>query len=68
MSPNELPHVFERYPKGKILSDSENGSGLGLAIVKKIMDLHNTSIEVNSVLNQGTEFFFSFPVQHRSIS
>jgi signal transduction histidine kinase len=58
----ELPHIFERYRKGKFLKENKDGSGLGLAIVKRIMDLHNISIGVNSVLNQGTAFFFSLPI------
>jgi len=58
----ELPHIFERYRKGKFLNDTKEGSGLGLAIVKRIMDLHNINISVKSVLNQGTAFFFSLPI------
>ena len=64
----ELPHIFERYRKGKFYSDATKGSGLGLAIVKKIMDLHNSTIKVNSILNQGTEFYFNLPVHHRTAS
>lgn len=63
--PSELPYIFERYRKGKFLTDYEKGSGLGLAIVKKIMDLHRTQIEVESVPNQGTQFFFSLPFRDR---
>lgn len=65
ISPEELPHIFERYRKGKFLTDSEKGSGLGLAIVKKIMDLHDTRMSVNSVLQEGTRFFFKLPVYQR---
>ena len=54
--------------KGKFLTDSQKGCGLGLAILKKIMELHNTYINVKSVLNQGTEFFFSLPVDNRYVS
>ncbi|QDO95481.1 HAMP domain-containing histidine kinase [Formosa sediminum] len=64
----ELPHIFERYRKGKFYSDAEKGSGLGLAIVKKIMDLHNASIKVTSIKNKGTEFFFSLPIHGHAIS
>jgi signal transduction histidine kinase len=61
----ELPHIFERYRKGKFLNDTKEGSGLGLAIVKRIMDLHNINIGVKSALNQGTAFFFNLPIhQH----
>jgi len=61
----EIPHIFERYRKGKFLSNNKEGSGLGLAIVKRIMDLHNINIGVRSAINQGTAFFFSLPVHKR---
>ncbi|MEM7299158.1 MAG: ATP-binding protein, partial [Bacteroidota bacterium] len=37
------------------------GAGLGLAIVKKIMELHNTTIEVISKPNEGSTFEFYLP-------
>jgi signal transduction histidine kinase len=56
---DHLPHIFERYFK----KDERGGSsGLGLAIVKRIIDLHETSINVNSTVGKGTSFRFSLPV------
>lgn len=57
--PDELPYIFERYYKGKKYSDS---TGLGLAIVKKIIDLHETGIQVVSQQGKGTLFTFQLPV------
>ena len=37
---------------------ARSGSGLGLAIVKRILDLHQSRIEVESELNKGTRFSF----------
>jgi len=55
---DHLPHIFERYFR----KDERGGSsGLGLAIVKRIIDLHNTSIDVNSIIGQGTSFHFYLP-------
>jgi len=34
---------------------------LGLAIVKRILDLHESTISVESKLNQGTTFVFELP-------
>jgi len=54
-----LPHIFDRYFK----KDERGGSsGLGLAIVKRIMDLHESSIDVKSTVGKGTSFQFSLPV------
>lgn len=59
ISQDHLPHIFDRYFK----KDERGGSsGLGLAIVKRIIDLHETSIDVKSVVGQGTRFQFSLPV------
>ncbi|AOW10759.1 sensor histidine kinase [Flavobacterium gilvum] len=52
---DELPYIFERYYKGKQYSDT---TGLGLAIVKKIVELHDSSIEVLSQYGKGTVFSF----------
>lgn len=56
---DELPHIFERYYKGKRYSES---TGLGLAIVKKIIELHHSEIVVQSNPGNGTIFTFSLPV------
>jgi len=56
---DHLPHIFERYFK----KDERGGSsGLGLAIVKRIIDLHESSIDVKSTVGKGTSFQFSLPV------
>lgn len=55
----DLPHVFQRYYKGR---DDQQSAGLGLAIVKKIIDLHNSRIDVISRYGKGTTFSFDLPV------
>ena len=57
--------IFERYRQTKTGTKKE-GAGLGLAIVKKIMELHNSSIQVLSNPNEGTAFSFSLPVYQMS--
>lgn len=61
IAPNDIPLIFERYHRGE---NAQKGSstGLGLAIVKKIIDLHNSTIEVASTLGNGTEFRFYLPI------
>lgn len=54
----DVPRIFERfYQQEKHRSDS-NSAGLGLAIVKRILELHNSVIQVNSKLEKGTTFTF----------
>jgi signal transduction histidine kinase len=63
ISEQELPHIFDRlYRADNTSNESNTSSGLGLAIVKKILDIHHTTIKVNSQLNQGTCFIFSLPL------
>ena len=57
IAPEDLPHVFERFYRGRhILKYEVSGTGLGLAIVKEIVDLHQGQIEVLSQPGAGTTF------------
>lgn len=63
ISPEDLEHIFDRFYR--VTSGSAGGSegaGLGLAITKRIMELHDSSVEIESQLNEGTTFRFSLPV------
>lgn len=57
---SDLPYIFDAHFKAanSVRGNNAHG-GLGLAITKKLLALHNTTIRVNSVENQGTEFDFS---------
>jgi signal transduction histidine kinase len=49
-------HLFTTKAVGK-------GTGLGLAIARQIVEeKHGGTIEVNSILGQGTEFIIRLPV------
>jgi len=59
----ELPLIFERfYRPEKSRHQSSGGAGLGLAISKRILELHGSTIQAFSRINQGTEFRFDLPV------
>ncbi|WP_236974027.1 sensor histidine kinase [Membranihabitans maritimus] len=57
-----IDSVFNRYIKSNRNFTEESGSGLGLAIVKNILELHNTEIFVESIVDEGTTFYFDLPV------
>ncbi|MEN8670228.1 MAG: ATP-binding protein [Ketobacter sp.] len=55
----DIPYVFNRFFHVKdARQQSLTSTGLGLAIVKRILDLHLSSIKVQSQLHQGTTFEF----------
>ena len=56
----DLPHIFDRFYRVDKHRD-EDGTGLGLAIAKRIIQLHNSSIDVASRPDAGTTFSFQLP-------
>ncbi|NNF57150.1 MAG: HAMP domain-containing protein [Rhodothermaceae bacterium] len=64
ISPEVLPHVFERFVRADASRSRAqgDGAGLGLAIAKRIVDLHGGAIKVESEPGVGTTFTFGLPV------
>ena len=50
--------IFARYYKANNFTDLKNSKGLGLAIAKKILDLHQSTLDLVSVENSGSSFIF----------
>lgn len=59
----DLPFVFERFYKADKArtSGGKTGTGIGLAIVKNVIDAHHGSVDVSSVLGEGTTFTIRLP-------
>ena len=57
----EVPRIFERFYQQDKNRSAGNGAGLGLAIVKRILELHDSVINVSSELERGTTFSFRIP-------
>lgn len=57
---NDLPHIFERFYKGK--NSSKNSIGIGLALSKAIIEAGGGYISVSSEKNVGTVFTIKYPV------
>ncbi len=62
ISDDQKTAIFQRYVKSEPSEKSTSGSGLGLAIANRIMELHNSSIQVSSQLHKGSTFTFQLPV------
>ena len=68
ISEEHLPFIFERfYRVDKARSRFSGGSGLGLAICKGVIEKHNGTITVQSILGEGTTFQIQLPVWKDSI-
>jgi signal transduction histidine kinase len=60
--PEEQVFIFERYKQLDQKNVSKKGMGIGLAIVKKIIELHQSTIDVTSEQGKGTIFKFVLPL------
>ncbi|QRK13419.1 HAMP domain-containing histidine kinase [Archangium violaceum] len=60
ISPEDVPHLFERFWRAS--SVSERGTGLGLSIVKSIVEAHGGSLWVETQVGRGSTFFFTLPI------
>ena len=57
--PQDITRVFERfYRVDKVHRPQTDGTGLGLAIAKRILELHGSTISVESKPDTGTTFAF----------
>lgn len=56
---HDLPHIFERFYRGRGTSGVSTGTGLGLAIAKRIVELHDGAISVDSLAGRGARFAFT---------
>ncbi len=64
ISPDALPHIFERFYQADLSrpGGEKHGTGLGLAIVKEIVEAHSGKISVRSVPGSGSLFAVILPL------
>ena len=55
---NNLHKIFEPY-----FTSKEKGTGIGLSTVEKIISEHNGTIDVESIVGEGTTFFVKFMIE-----
>jgi signal transduction histidine kinase len=59
ISPEVLPHLFDRFAK----SAESRGSGLGLAIARRLVEAHGGTIWVEQPAGGGTAIRFELPAR-----
>jgi signal transduction histidine kinase len=62
----DKPRIFDRFYRSPKVVNKAQGSGLGLAIVRELVDLHGGRIDVESTLNEGSEFTLRLPVPNQA--
>ncbi|MBT4140839.1 MAG: HAMP domain-containing histidine kinase, partial [Candidatus Latescibacteria bacterium] len=64
---SEHEHIFEMFSQvdGSVTREAE-GTGLGLAIAKKFVEMHGGKMGVESVVGEGSRFWFTIP-RHPSV-
>ena len=63
ISPENLARIFEPFAQSSgTPGQLVDGTGLGLALVKRIVEAHNSRVEVDSQLGRGSTFAFELPL------
>ena len=62
----DIPRIFEEfYRTEEAKAMQETGTGLGLPIVQQVVEMYGGTIEVESVVGQGSTFRFTLPLAKR---
>jgi len=61
---DQLENIFDSFFQPQtITTRKQGGTGLGLSIVKKLVELHGSTIHVNSEVGKGSVFYFSLQLR-----
>lgn len=64
-----LPTIFEPYELGdSSITAMGGGLGLGLSICKNLVGMHGGTIQVHSILGEGSIFTFTLPIAKGALS
>lgn len=62
IAPDDLDKIFEPFQQTGDQQYRQQGTGLGLAITRKLIRLMGGDLHVNSVLGEGSVFWFDLPL------
>lgn len=58
---DQLDHLFQPFERLDINKNEVDGTGVGLALVKRLAEVMEGNVGVESVLGQGSTFWFELP-------
>ena len=59
---NKISSLFKPFSQVEnIMTRKHEGTGLGLALVKKLIELHQGTVKIKSVVGKGTSIYLIFP-------
>lgn len=61
ISPEDIPHVFDRFYRAPDMARQTKGTGLGLYLSKAIIEGHDGRIWVDTIPGESTRICFSLP-------
>lgn len=68
ISPEDQQIVFNRFTRASgIHTENIPGAGIGLALVRELVNRHQGSIELTSVIDQGSTFIVTLPINHDAV-
>jgi PAS domain S-box-containing protein len=64
IAPDMLPHIFDLFTQAdRSLDRAQGGLGIGLALVQSLVTIHEGRVEVQSKLDEGSEFVVKLPMR-----
>jgi signal transduction histidine kinase len=57
----DLPHVFERFYRGRNAVEQAQGTGLGLAVARQLVEQHGGSVSIDGRPGGGTQVSLRLP-------
>ena len=62
--PEDLPHIFDGFYRGKSGQETAAGHGIGLAVTRQIVEAHEGTVSAESAPGKGTTFIVSLPLSN----